>query len=157
MRLFSKSFTLRIALNFWPNYLGNGIRVLQVSEDFRHARTRLRLWGLNRNYFGTHYGGNLFSMTDPFWAVMLFENLGSEYIVWDRRAEIDFIKAVRAPVFAEFILSPEIIEHIRAQADSSEKYLHWFEVEIKTAAGELAAKVRKQVYVKRKSKNPIER
>ena len=37
----------------------------------------------NQNYVGSHFGGGLFSMTDPFYMLMLMNVLGSEYLVWD--------------------------------------------------------------------------
>jgi Domain of unknown function (DUF4442) len=45
---------------------------------------KLRFW--NRNYVGTHYGGSLYSMADPFFMVMLINILGPSYIVWDKSA-----------------------------------------------------------------------
>ena len=39
---------------------------------------------LNRNYVGTHFGGSLFAMTDPFYMLMMMRNLGPDYIVWDK-------------------------------------------------------------------------
>jgi hypothetical protein len=42
------------------------------------------------------------------------------------------------------------VEQLRAAAANGEKVLQWFETEIKTAAGELVARVRKQIYVRLK-------
>jgi hypothetical protein len=56
----------------------------------------------NRNYVGTQFGGSLYSMVDPFYMLMLMENLGRDYIVWDKAASIDFISPGKGPVYAEF-------------------------------------------------------
>jgi len=64
---------------------------------------RLRWW--NANYVGTHYGGSLYSMADPFFMVMLIENLGKDYIVWDKAATIRFKKPGRGKMSAGFRLS----------------------------------------------------
>ena len=32
------------------------------------------------NYVGTQFGGSLYSMVDPFYRLMLMENLGRDYI-----------------------------------------------------------------------------
>ena len=40
-------------------------------RDFRTARVRLKLRWYNRNFFGVHFGGSLFAMTDPFFALSL--------------------------------------------------------------------------------------
>ena len=46
----------------------------------------------NQNFVDTHYGGSLYSMTDPFDMLMLFGNLGDDYIVWDKAAHMRFRK-----------------------------------------------------------------
>jgi Domain of unknown function (DUF4442) len=72
---------------------------------------KLRLW--NSNYVGTHYGGSLYSMADPFYMLMLIENLGSDYIVWDKSATIRFKKPGKGKVSAAFRLFDEQLEQIR--------------------------------------------
>ncbi|MGO8806153.1 MAG: hypothetical protein ACLQO7_06055, partial [Candidatus Bathyarchaeia archaeon] len=51
-------------IDIWPPLLGAGIRT-KWSPDHKSVdvEMKLRLW--NRNYVGTHYGGSLYSMTDP--------------------------------------------------------------------------------------------
>jgi acyl-coenzyme A thioesterase PaaI-like protein len=137
----------------WLPFLGAGIRVLEVSDDWRRVRVRLRRHWYNANYVGTHFGGSLFAMTDPFWMIMVMENLGRDYTVWDKAAEIEFIAATREDVFAEFVLDPVVVDRLREAAASGDKVLHWFEVEVRTAAGQVVARVRKQVYVRRKRRD----
>ena len=141
---------LRRVLNLWPPFLFAGIRVTALSDDFRHARVELRMRPWNRNYVGTHFGGSLFSMTDPFWMIMVKESLGRDYMVWDRAAEIAFLKPGRGTVAATFDLAQADVDALRAQAAGGDKVLHWFETGIVDAAGETVAQVRKQVYVRRK-------
>ncbi|MGA9335656.1 MAG: DUF4442 domain-containing protein [Rudaea sp.] len=146
-----KASRLRRLFNIWPPFLFCGIRVEALAEDWRYARVRLKLRWYNRNYVRTQFGGNLFSMTDPFWMIMTLEALGRDYIVWDKAAAIDFVAPGRSDVFAEFHLEESILDEIRAATANGEKCLRWFEVPVKTADGELIARVRKQVYVRRKS------
>ena len=141
---------MRRILNLWPPFLFAGIRVLEVSDDFRRARVMLKRHWYNRNFVGTHFGGSLFAMTDPFWMVMTLCRLGDGYIVWDKSAAIEFVEATKAPVFAEFMLDDATIDEIRAATAGGEKYLRWFETEVRTADGAVVARVRKQVYVRRK-------
>src|SRR3546814_2300690 len=68
--------TLRRVLNVWPPFLFAGIRVRTISDDYRHARVELRQRWYNRNFVGTHFGGSLFAMTDPFWMIMTMQALG---------------------------------------------------------------------------------
>jgi acyl-coenzyme A thioesterase PaaI-like protein len=141
---------IRRILNLWPPFLFAGIRVLEISDDWRHARVVLKRHWYNRNFVGTHFGGSLFAMTDPFWMIMTLYRLGDGYIVWDKSAGIEFVEATKAPVYAEFALDDSTIDEIRAATAGGEKYLRWFETEVRTADGQTVARVRKQVYVRRK-------
>ncbi len=49
---------LRRLFNLWPPFLFTGIRVLDLGDDWRHARVRLRLRWYNRNYVRAHFGGS---------------------------------------------------------------------------------------------------
>lgn len=141
---------LRRALNLWPPFLFNGMRVLEWSDDWRRAKVRLKLAWYNRNFVGTHFGGNLFSMTDPFWMLMTMQALGRDYIVWDKAGEIEFVAPGRETAYAEFHLHDGVLEEIRAATADGGKYLRWFETEVTTAGGEVIARLRKQIYVRRK-------
>src|SRR5262249_54275566 len=79
---------MRMLMNLWPPFLGAGIRVKVLQADWRAVDVELKLHRWNCNYVGSHYGGSLYSMTDPFFMLMLIENLGPDYIVWDKSASI---------------------------------------------------------------------
>jgi acyl-coenzyme A thioesterase PaaI-like protein len=142
--------TLRRFWNLWPPYLFTGIRVLSVSPDGLHAKVRLRLHWWNRNAFGTHFGGSLLAMVNPFWPLLVLHRLGRDYIVWDTKNEIEFVRALREDVFAEFRLDPGVVEDMRAAAAGGDRVLRWFPFEVASAAGEVAARGRIEVYVRRK-------
>jgi acyl-coenzyme A thioesterase PaaI-like protein len=142
---------LRRALAWWPPYRFAGIKVLHIAEDWSSARVRLRLGRLNRNYFGTHFGGSLYAMSDPFWALLAVQRLGREYVVWDKAGEIEYVTPGRGDVFAEFVLTEDrVAEILDATADGG-KALPWFESVVTAADGTVVARVRKQLYVRRKS------
>jgi acyl-coenzyme A thioesterase PaaI-like protein len=143
---------LRRGMNLWPPFLGAGIRVKTISEDFRDVVVELRLGRLNRNYFGTHFGGSLYSMTDPFFALMVVHNLGRDYLVWDKSGSIDYEAPGRGTVQAHFHLSARRIEEIRAAAAHGEKIFPEFEVNVKDAEGAIVARVRKTLYVRLKAR-----
>lgn len=142
--------TLRRIFNCWPPYLFAGIRVQEISSDWRYARVRLAFTWYNRNYVYTQFGGSLFSMTDPFWMVLIMGSLGNDYIVWDKAGAIDFVAPGREDVYAEFRLDDAVLDEIRAATATGEKHLRWFEVDVKTERGEVVARLRRQVYVRRK-------
>ncbi len=141
---------MRWGMNLWPPLLFAGIHVLQLDPDWREARVVLRMHRWNRNLVGTQFGGSLFAMTDPFWMMLLMNRLGGDYIVWDSAAEITFVSPGRGDVFAHFVLDDARVAQIRAVADAGHKHREWFEVDVATADGSVVARVRKQVYVRRK-------
>ncbi|MFE2432376.1 DUF4442 domain-containing protein [Streptomyces sp. NPDC059373] len=140
----------RRMVNWWLPYLFSGVRVLELADDWSSARVRLRLHWFNRNYVGTHFGGSLFAMSDPFWMLLVMNTLGREYVVWDKAAEIDFVSPGKGDVFAEFKLTEDRLEEIRRLTEDGGKALVWFENEVLAADGTVVARVRKQLYVRRK-------
>ncbi len=148
-----KANTLRRIINLWPPLFFNSIHVTRVTDDFREIDVALKLRWFNRNNVRTQFGGNLFAMTDPWYMLMLMENLGRDYYVWDKKATIDFISPGRTHVTAKFILTEEKIAEIRAATANGEKYLPEFIVDIYNVQQELVARVHRTVYVKRKPSN----
>ncbi|MEK6246443.1 MAG: DUF4442 domain-containing protein [Pseudomonadota bacterium] len=145
---------LRRGMGWWPPFLGAGIRVRSLADDFREAVVELRFGRLNRNYVGTHFGGSLYSMTDPFFAIMLIHNLGGKYLVWDKSGSIEYVAPGRGTVHARFVLTEERIAEIRAQAEGGEKVLPEFQAEVRHAHdNSLVALVRKTLYVRLKPKH----
>lgn len=138
------------ALSLWPPYLGAGVRVLHISEDWRQATVRLRGSRLTANYVGTQFGGSLFAMADPFWMLLIMHNLGRGYVVWDAAGEIAFLKPAKGPVTARFDLAEDTLEELRQAAAGGAKVLRWFETELTAADGTVVARVRKQVYVRKR-------
>jgi acyl-coenzyme A thioesterase PaaI-like protein len=143
---------MRHVMNFWPPFLGAGIRVTRLQPDWRSIDVEMKLRFWNANFVGTHYGGSLYSMADPFYMLMLIENLGRDYIVWDKSASIRFRKPGKGKMLASFRLSEEQIEAIRQQLQTQEKVEPTFLVEIRDEAGELVAEVQKLLHVRKKTR-----
>lgn len=138
-------------LRFYPPYLGAGVRVTHVSDDFRTVGVEMPLRFYNKNYVGTHFGGSLYSMCDPFYMVMLINILGPDYIVWDKAASIRFRKPGKGLVKATFHIPEERIVEIRAAADSQGKVEPQFQIAITDREGNVVAEVEKLLYVRRKN------
>lgn len=149
-KLARRARLLRLAMNLYPPYVGAGIRVKQIADDFRHVRVKMGLHWFNRNYVRTQFGGSLYSMTDPFYMLMLMNLLGRDYIVWDKAANIDFISPGKGTVYAEFQVDDALLADIRAHTANGDKYLPELNVAIYDAEGTLVAKVRKTLYVRLK-------
>jgi hypothetical protein len=82
--------------------------------------------------------------------LMLIENLGRDYIVWDKSASIRFRNPGKGTVFASFRVSDEQIQEIKEALTIQEKIDRMFTVEVKDASGTIIAEVQKQVHVRRK-------
>ena len=143
---------MRRLFNLWPVFRGAGIRVREIAPDFRSVSVELRAKLLNRNWVGTHFGGSLFAMTDPFFMIMMMQNLGREYIVWDKAGAVRFLKPAKGTVTARFTLDPAEVEKARAATAGGEKYEPKFKVDIVDAEGVTVADVEKTLYIKRKDR-----
>ena len=144
---------LRFGMNIWPPFLGAGIRVKHIAGDYREIIVSMKLRWYNRNYVGTHFGGSLAAMTDPFYMLMLIHVLGSDYTVWDKSSTIDFIAPGRGTVTAHFILNDDQIAKIKRKASTGEPYFPKFSVDIVNESGEVIATVEKQLYIRKKQGN----
>ena len=149
-KLARKARFLRWAMNFYPPYLGAGVRIQHIAGDFREVRVKMGLGWYNRNYVGTQFGGSLYSMTDPFFMLMVMENLGSDYIVWDKAASIDFIAPGKGPVYADFRIDEVLLDEIRQHTAGGDKYLPQLHVDVHDGDGTLVARVHKTLYVRLK-------
>jgi hypothetical protein len=141
---------MRRVMNLWPPFLGAGIRVTRLQADWRAIDVEMKLHFWNANFVGTHYGGSLYSMTDPFYMLMLIENLGRDYIVWDKSASIRFRKPGKGKMVASFRLSEDQIESIRRQLETQQKVEPTFVVEVRDESGEVVAEVQKLLHVRKK-------
>jgi acyl-coenzyme A thioesterase PaaI-like protein len=141
---------MRHLLNFYPPYLGAGVKIEFISDDWRELHVSMKLRWYNRNIVGTHFGGSLYSMVDPHYMLLLMQLLGKGYFVWDKASNIEFIKASKDEVTAVFKISDGELNDIKANTDSGEKYFPIFQVEIRDKNNDLVAKATKSIYVKKK-------
>jgi len=137
-------------INFWPPFLAAGIRVKHIAPDMQAIDVEMKLRWWNANYVGTHFGGSLFAMTDPFYMLMLMANLGRDYIVWDKAASIRYRKPGRGTVRAEFRLTDAQLDDIREKLKTLPKCEPTFRVEVKDGQGTVIAEVEKVIHVRRK-------
>lgn len=145
-----KASLFKILVNSWPPLFFAGIKLTYLAADYREAHVTLKLRWYNRNYVGVQYGGSLMSMTDPWYMLLLMHNLGGDYFVWDKHAEIDYVAPGKTHVHAHFKISEETLADIREQTASGEKYIPEFSVDILDDHNKLVARVKRRVYIKLK-------
>jgi acyl-coenzyme A thioesterase PaaI-like protein len=137
-------------INYWPPYLGAGIRVKKIDMERLTVEVEMKLTAWNRNYVGTQFGGSLYAMCDPFFMLILMEALGPDYIVWDKGASIRFKKPGRKRVSARFQIPPEKVAEIRERLKAERKVEPEFEVQVLDEDGEVIAEIDKLLYVRKK-------
>lgn len=142
--------TLFKLMRFWPPFLGAGVSVDFISNNFDRIDVSMRMRFWNKNYVKTHFGGSLYSMTDPFYMLMLMEKLGRDYIVWDKSATINFKKPGKGKVFASFVLNDLQINQIKADVLEKNKVYPEFVVNVIDEQGDIVCVVTKTLYVKKK-------
>lgn len=149
-----RHFFLRL-LNFWPPFLGAGIRLRYLASDFSEARVEMKLRFWNRNYVGVHFGGSLYAMTDPFYMLLVMEGFRErgwlkQYIIWDKEASVRFKKPGTGKVRAHFKITDEQIRHFKQQADLLGKFEPLLTVQVLGENDELVAEIDKRLYIRKK-------
>lgn len=138
-------------INIYPPLMGAGIRVVHTAPDYRTVRVEMKLRWYNRNAVGTHFGGSLYAMCDPFFMLLMMHHMGNDYVIWDKAANIQFIRPGRGTVHADFHLPADIVEGIRVRADRGEKVEPIFKVDVVDEEDQVVAHVEKLLYVRKKS------
>ncbi|MBA4696320.1 MAG: YiiD C-terminal domain-containing protein [Legionella sp.] len=137
-------------MRFWPPFFGAGIKVVSFDRSLTTLRVEMRMRWWNKNYMGTQFGGSLYSMTDPFYVLMVINALGKDYIVWDKAAYIRYKKPARETVFANFQVEQNQIDQIKKALAMQEKIEPEFIISITNAAGDTLAEVRKILHISKK-------
>ena len=141
-------------INWYPPYLGMGIRVRSYREDFTRFEVELRATWYNRNLFGTHFGGSLYAMSDPFYVFIISMNFGKDYIVLDKSAQIDFRLPAKGTISGVFEIDKSRLDEMRLEVDQLGKNTYHFELDLSDEAGQVVARVHKEVYVRSRSAGP---
>lgn len=150
MRWAFKPAVMRHLLNFWPPFFFNGIKVAALADDYRYARVTLNDRPWRRNINSSQFGGAMFAMTDPIYPLMLMGALGKEYLVWDKKADIDFITPGRGKITAEFWLGDAVLDEIKQATAQGEKYFPQFLVHVKDERQQIICEVNRTLYVRKK-------
>jgi hypothetical protein len=138
---------MRWGMNLWPCYRGTGGRVTFIASDWREVRVRLPLSWRTRNYVGTIFGGSLYAAVDPFFMIMLMENLGPGFVVWDKAASVRFRKPGRSVLSASFRLDEAELAEIRRLLLEQPKVDRSYLVQVVDATGQVHAEVEKVIHI----------
>lgn len=141
---------LRWRLNLFPAFWCTGARITHLSRDLREIRLRLPLGLRTRNLVGTIFGGSMYAAVDPIYMVMLIENLGPAYEVWDKAATIRFRRPARETLRARFVLDEAELDAIRDAVRAEGRVDRSYEVRLTSDDGTVHAEVDKVIHVRRR-------
>ncbi|MDQ8936269.1 PaaI family thioesterase [Acinetobacter rudis] len=143
-------FISKYLLNQYAPFKGAGIEIDQFNIKNHHIRIKMPITSKNRNIVGTHFGGSLYAMVDPFYMLILIHHLGPKYIVWDKSASINFLSPGRSTVYADVRLDQAEIEEIKNLAENYAPVYRNYTLDIYDESGLRIAEVQKTLYIRRK-------
>lgn len=143
-------FISKYLLNHYAPFKGAGIVIDQFDLKNHHIRITMPINSKNRNVVGTHFGGSLYAMVDPFYMLILLHHLGPKYIVWDKAASINFLAPGRSTVYADVRLDAAEIDEIKRLAQDYAPVYRNYTVNIFDQSGLRIAEVHKTLYIRRK-------
>lgn len=144
-------------LELYPPFLVMRIKVLEMSDNWRHIRIRLPLNSFSRNLGGTMFGGSQAALADPI-AALACARVFPGYSVWTRAMEIDFHKGGDTDLELRFDLSAEqeavIAAELAAQGRATPTFEYGFYLKNGTRCSLIrnTVAIRPKGYVKTPSK-----
>jgi hypothetical protein len=92
----------------------------------------------------------MYAAVDPFYMIMLIQNLGPAYLVWDKSACIRFKKPGVSTLSARFALEQAELDAIRLALQSAPSVDREYHIDLIDKSGEVRAWVDKTVYIRLK-------
>ena len=114
-RFVSYHILFKYGFNWSPMYRRSTGRVHTISKDLSKITIKIPLSWKNKNYVGTIFGGSMFSAVDPIPMVQLINLLDTNYVVWDKKATIEFKRPANENLYAKFCFSPDELNTIKAK------------------------------------------
>ena len=124
-----------------------GGEVAFVSDDFKEVHLKFNPRYDTNNYHGTGFGGAIYASLNPIYPLQLWHILGDDYIIWDLAATIDYLKPVTKDVYANFLLTDEIISKIKEDISTKNKSVITLPVEYHDTDDNIYAKATKTIYI----------
>ena len=145
-----KLFKYKKLLNLYPPFIGAGIRLKKYNKEGTSYLVEMKLRWYNRNVYGTHFGGSLYAMCDPFFVFVAYAHFGDNYIIWDKSASIEFKRPGKGTVRALFYISDDRLVEMKETVDKEGKKTFHFIAEVKDKDEKVVAVVNKEIYIRKK-------
>jgi acyl-coenzyme A thioesterase PaaI-like protein len=138
-------------LELYPPFLLMGLKVVRVSEDFRHLTVRLPLRWYGRNHHATMFGGFMASVADPLPALLCGKHF-PHCEVWTKRMSITFLRPGRTDLELRVDITQEQIEKIQRELDETGSATPQFECFFWDEKNRRIARVKNIVAMKKRKK-----
>lgn len=142
---------MRWILNLFPPLLFQRVRVLEIGDDFRSCRVRVKRSILTRNLHGTTFGGTIFAAADsplPVLMWQIFAHRGLKVESWLQAGEIRYDKPAATDLFLDFVLTDEEVEEAAAELKERGRFRRRHEILAKDRTGEVCARITMEIYVR---------
>jgi len=96
---------------------------------------------------GTVFGGSSFGALDPMYMIMLIKTLGPDYVVWDKSANVKFIRPIVKRVCARFLIDNKLLSKIRETVAHEKEMTLTLPVWFEDANGKKYVEMDKKLYV----------
>lgn len=94
----------------------------------------------------------MYAGIDPIYMLMLIKNLGPDYIVWDKSATIRFKRPGKETLYADFLVTEDDLNEIKAALTGQKSYDKIYNVELKNREGKTHAIIEKTLYIAKKER-----
>lgn len=139
---------LRFVMNAWPPLLGAGIRIAEISPDWRYARIELRVNKLTANMHGAAFGGSLYSMTDFMFGTLVARVMGAGYEAWTRTGTFQYLSPGRDGAYLEIKFSEAEEQWVRQTVEQDGYCNVPYTCVVKNADGSIAGIGQQDLHVR---------
>lgn len=151
-RFVGKANMFRFGFNLSPMYSRSTGKITEVTEDLHKVTMKLPISYKNRNYVGSIFGGSMFSAVDPIPMVQLINLLDSEFVVWDKSAEIFFKAPAKEDLYGDFEYTESELADIRERVKQQNEIEIVKTTQLTDAARtKVFCEVRKTLYISTKA------
>ncbi len=137
----------RFGFNIFPAYHCSGGKVRFISDDWKEIHVSIKLNFITRNYVGTVFGGGSYSALDPMYMIQLIQNLGPDYVVWDKEATVKFIRPIKRRVCARFLITDKMITKIKETIAGQKEMTLMLPAYFEDKTGKKYVEVDKKLYI----------
>ena len=146
-----KTRVMKHMFNLFPVFRRTGGRITYFSSAWDEIQLKLPLNWKTRNYVGTMYGGSMYAAIDGIYMVMLINLLGKRYIVWDKRAEIKYLKPGRGTLKTRLRIDKEELSEIKRLLEEEKSIERIYTIDRMDKAGDVCSVIHKHIYIKKKN------